>query len=87
MTIKNQHQLPRPITTEANSATNQSEFQAITSNLLKAREKSRLQVEIGFASHCLKNWCAIFKHHYAISNCNRVITFDGHLKTALLRDK
>ena len=37
---------------------NQSEFRAITYNLLKAREKWRLQGAIGFvfASHWLKNW-------------------------------
>ena len=35
---------------------NQSEFPAITCNLLKAREKSRLQdaIGFGFASHLLK---------------------------------
>ena len=35
---------------------NQSEFPAITRNLLKAREKSRVQGAIGFASHWLKKW-------------------------------
>ena len=37
---------------------NQSEFLAITCNLLKAREKSRVQgaIGFGFASHWLKNW-------------------------------
>ena len=35
---------------------NQSEFLAITCNLLKARKKSREQCAIGFASHWLKNW-------------------------------
>ena len=39
---------------------NQSEFQPITGNLLKAREKSRIQGVIGFASHWLKNWGTIF---------------------------
>ena len=43
---------------------NQSEFLAITCNLLKAREKSRVQGAIGFgfafASHWLKNWREIF---------------------------
>ena len=35
---------------------NQSEFLAINSNLLRAREKSRAQgVHFGFASHWLKN--------------------------------
>ena len=50
--------LPRPITTAPNSVTNQSEFLAITCNLLKAREKSRVHgaISSGFASHCVKNW-------------------------------
>ena len=49
--------LLRPITTGANSAMNQSEFLAITCNLLKAREKSRVQGGIvsGFAYNWLKN--------------------------------
>ena len=44
------------ITTRANSAMNQSEFLAITCNLLKAREKSRVRgvIGFGFASHWLK---------------------------------
>ena len=50
--------LLRPITTGANSALSQSELLAITFNLLKAREKSRVQDAIGFgfgfASHWLK---------------------------------
>ena len=64
---------------------NQSEFLAITFNLLKAREKSRIQGVIGFglASHCgLKNWREIFKPVTKRSNC--VITFDSHLKVTLL---
>ena len=42
---------------------NQSEFLAITCNLLKAREKSRVQrtIGFGFASHWLKNWHEIFR--------------------------
>jgi len=46
-------QLLRPITTGANSATSQSQFLAITYNLLKAREKSPVHGAIGFgyASH------------------------------------
>ena len=39
---------------------NQSEFLAITYNLLKAREKARLQDAIGFASQWYKNWREIF---------------------------
>ena len=41
-------QLLRPITTGANSAMNQSQFLAITCNLLTAREKSRVHRAIGF---------------------------------------
>ena len=42
---------------------NQSEFLAITCNLLKAHEKSYVQgaIGLGFASHWLNNWCKIFK--------------------------
>ena len=39
---------------------NQSEFLAIIGHLLKAREKSRVQGAIGFASHWLKNGREIF---------------------------
>ena len=67
-----------------NSAMNQSEFLAITCNLLNAREKSRVQgaIGFGFASHWLKNWREVFKPVTKRSNRNRVITFDSHLKTA-----
>ena len=70
----------QPITTEANSAKNQSEFLVIT--LLKAREKSHLQSAIGygFASHWLENRREIFKPVTKRSNRNRA--FDRHLKTA-----
>ena len=46
-------QLLRPITTRTNSVMNQSQFLAITCNLLEAQEKSRVQGAIGggFASH------------------------------------
>ena len=65
----------------------QSEFPAITSNLLKAREKSRIQSTVGFglASHWLINWRDIFKPITKRINRNRVITLDSHLKTALYR--
>ena len=78
-------QLLRPITTGANSAMNQSEFLLITSNSLKGREKSRVHgaIGFGFASHWLKNWRESFKPITKRSNRNHVITFDGHLKTAL----
>ena len=56
-------QLRRPITTGTNSATNQSQFLAITCNSLEARVKSRVHGAIGldFASHRLKNWREPFK--------------------------
>ena len=64
---------------------NQSKFLAITCNLLKAREKSRVQgaIGFGFASHWLKNRREILKPITKRSNRNRVITLDSHLKTAL----
>ena len=43
-----QKQLLWSITKGANSATSQSQFLAITCNLLKAREKSRVHGAIGF---------------------------------------
>ena len=77
-------QLLRPITTGADSTMNQSQFLAINCNSLEAREKSRVHGAIGFGfdSHWLKNWREsppITKR----SNCNQIITFDSHLKTAL----
>ena len=77
-------QLLRPITTEADSAINQSQFLAITCNSLEAREKSRVHgaIGFGFASHWLKNWCESFKPITKRSNRNHVITLDSHLKTA-----
>ena len=55
-------QLLRPITTGADSAMNQSQFLAISSNSLEAREKSRVDgaIGFGFASYRLKNWCESF---------------------------
>ena len=66
---------------------NQSKFLAITCNSLKPREKSRVHSAIGFgfASHWLKNWRESFKPITKRSNRNHVITFDGHLKTAVMR--
>ena len=80
-------QLLRPFTTGADSAMNQSQFLAITCNSLEAREKSRVHgaIGFGFASHWLKNWRESFKPITKRSNRNHVITFDSHLKTALLR--
>ena len=74
-----------PITTGADSATNQSQFLAITDNSLKAWEKSRVHgvIAFGFASHWLKNWRKSFKPISKHCNRNHVITFDSHLKTAL----
>ena len=79
-------QLLRPIPTGANSAMNQSQFLAITCNSLKAREKSRVHgaIGFGFASHWLKNWRESFKPITKCSNRNHVITFDSHLKTAVM---
>ena len=73
----------------ANSATNQSKFVAILCNLLKAREKSRVQEAIGFGfpcfpSHWLIKWRETFKSITERSNHNRVNTFDSYLKTALI---
>ena len=65
---------------------NQSQFLAISCNLLEAREKSRVHgaIGFGFASHWLKNWRESFKPITRRSNRNHVITFDSHLKTALI---
>ena len=79
-------QLLRPITTGADSATNQSQFLEITCNTLKEREKSRVHGAIAFASHWLKNWRESFKPITKRSNRNYIITFDSHLKTALSAD-
>ena len=65
---------------------NQSQFLAITCNSLEAGEKSRVHGAIGFGfdSHWLKKWRESFKSITKRSNRNHVITFDSHLKTALL---
>ena len=79
-------QLLRPITTGADSTINQSHFLAITCNSLEAREESRVHGAIGFGfdSYWLKNWRESFKPITKRSNRNHVITFDSHLKTALI---
>ena len=81
-------QLLRPITTGAGSAMNQSQFLAITCNSLKVQEKSHVHGAVGFGfgfdSHWLKNWQESFKPITKHSNRNHVITFDSHLKTALI---
>ena len=35
----------------------------------------------------MKNWCESFKPITKRSNCNHVITFDSHLKTALTKTR
>ena len=77
-------QLLRQITTGTGSPMNQSKFLAITCNSLEARERSRVHGAIGFglASHWLKSWREPITKR---SNRNHGITFDSHLKTALLR--
>ena len=80
-------QLLQPITTGTNSAMNQSQFLAITCNLLEVQEKSRVCGLIRFDSHWLKNWRKSFKPITKCSNRNHVITFDSHLKTALIDDQ
>ena len=64
---------------------NQSEFLAITCDLLKAWEKSCIQgaIGFGFASNWPKNLRETFKPITKCSNRNHVITCDSHLKTAL----
>ena len=81
-------QLLRPITTGAGSVMNQSQFLAITCNSLKAREESRVHdaIGFGFASDWLKNWRESFKPITKRSNRDHVITFDSHLKTALISE-
>ena len=66
---------------------NQSQFLALICNSLKAREKSRVHgaIGFGFTSHWLKNRRESFWPITKSGNRNRVITFDSHLKTALMR--
>jgi len=84
--------LLRPITAGADNVMDQSEFLAITCNLFKAQEKSRVQGAIGFnfaakpslpSFHWLKNWLEIFKPITERIYCNRGIIFDSHSETAL----
>ena len=86
MTVEKPKQLLRPTTTGTNSSMNQSQFLAMPRNSLEAREKSRVHgaIGFGFASHWLKNWRDSFKPIPKRSNRNHVITFDSHLKTALM---
>ena len=57
----------------------QSEFLAISRNLLKAREKSRVQgvINFGLASHWLKNWREILTPITQRSTSTSVIAFDS----------
>ena len=65
----------------------QSEFVAITCNLLKGREKSHLPgtIGFGFASHWWKHRREIFKPITKHNNRNRVSSFDSQVKTGLRR--
>ena len=79
----------RPITTGTNSAMNQSQFLAITCNSPEAREKSQVHsaIGLGFASHWLKPGATLLSQSLsiAIAIAINVITFDSHLKTALIQ--
>jgi len=68
---------------------NQSQFLAITCNLLEVREKSCVcgVIGFGFDSHWLKNWRESLKPITKRSNRNHEITFDSHWKTALIDDQ
>ena len=76
MTVEKPKRKPllRLITTEADSAMNQSQLLAIICNSLEAREKSRVHgaIGFGFASYWLKNWCESFKPITKGSNGNHV---------------
>ena len=84
---ENQYQVTTP--------TNQSEFLAITCNLLLVREKVRLQgvscfgfgFGFGFASYWLKNWRKSHKPITKLSNRtrSRLITFVSRFKFSLMR--
>ena len=67
---------------------NKSEFLPIPCNLLKAREKSRVQSAIGFgfAPHWSKRRPEIFKPINERSNRNHVSIFDSHSKIAIIHD-
>ena len=64
---------------------NQSEFLEIACNAQSAGKIARIRCDcICFACHWLKNTCETFKPVTKRSNRNRVITFNSHLKTALM---
>ena len=73
--------------TNHNRSRQRDEPITITCNSLTAREKSRVHgtIGFGFASDWLKNWRVSFKPVTKRSSRNHVITFDSHLKTALIR--
>ena len=64
---------PRPITTGAGNAMNQSQFLAIACKSLEAREKSCVCGAIGFDSHWFKSWHDSFKPITKHSNRNQVL--------------
>ena len=68
---------------------NQSEFLAITFKLLKARENHAYEVRLVLVLVLhptgLKKGRENFNPITTRRNCNHVITFDSHLKTALKR--
>ena len=68
------------------STMNQSQFLAINCYSLEEWQKSGVRGAIGFGfdSQWLKNWPESFKPVTKRSNRNHVITFDSHLKTALV---
>ena len=76
----------KAITPSNHNRNDQLQFLAIIYNSPKAREKSRIHgaIGFGFASHWLKNWRDSLKPITKHSNRNHVITFDKHLKTALI---
>ena len=69
------------VTTGTNSAMNQSEFPTITGNLLKAREKFLRTRCDWFCFSLVEKLARDFKPMTKLGN--RVVTFDGHLKSAL----
>lgn len=64
---------------------NQSEFLAMSCNLLKARQKLRVLGAncFGFGSHWLKNWRETFKPSPSLAIAIKQL-IDSHLKITLL---
>lgn len=69
------------ITAGVNSAIDQSEFIAVSCNLFKARESSRVRLVLGFAHRRLKNW----RTTKPSDTDGGIITCDSHLKTTVTR--